>query len=300
MRDQCCDSLMETSHLNVMPPVSCLSRRHETQPLLSRNAFAALIIAVSASAASAWAVPGVLDAATALVRGLLDNKVMWVCLGIALWHLLREPSPAVGGCQLMAALPALSLAATAGGIWPWVGLSLSLILMLVAVPGWGAARTGLLIALVAALHEIAIDLLGELTGDAVLGAEARVVGSLASWLMPALEVEGNALQRTDEHMVVLVWGCSSLSNLGDTLLLFWAIVSLRISGLSTQHPHRARFFACVVLLTGFVITLNALRLMFMARDPGTFAYLHGTEGSALFRLGTLGLTAMASVWSSPR
>ena len=296
MRDRCSNALVETGHVNAAPTVRRLDSVPDTQPLLSRNAFAALIIAVSAGAASAWAVPGVRDATTALVRGVVDNKVLWVCLGIAIWHLLRKPSPAVGGSHLAAAVPALFLAATAGGIWPWVGLSLSLVLMMVAIPGWGAARTGLLIALVAALHEIAIDVLGELTGDAVLGTEAIIVGSLASWLMPGLEAMGNSLQMPSGHMVVLVWGCSSLSNLGDALLLFWALVSLQVCGRSPG----GRFFACVVLLAGIVITLNALRLMLMAASPGMFAYLHGPEGSAWFRLATLGVTAMMSMWARSR
>jgi hypothetical protein len=285
---------MGAMRMNGLPERDASTLGPPLRPVLSRNAFVATLVVVAAWAASARAVPGVVDTTAALVRGVADNKLLWVCLGIAVWHLLRQHSPTVGGGHLLAAIPALLLSAVAGGIWPWIGLSLSLLLLLSTTPGLGGgARTGVLLALIAALHAIAIDLLGELSGDAVLGIEARIARLLASCFLPDLEVEGNALQMPGGHMVVLVWGCSSLSNLGDALLLFFALVSLRPAASST-HFLRGRFVGCVVLLACIAITLNMLRLTLMARDPGAYAYLHGSEGAAWFRLATLGITALMS------
>ncbi|UCD67707.1 MAG: hypothetical protein JSW48_12880, partial [Betaproteobacteria bacterium] len=264
------------------------------RPGLSRNTFAALLIVVSACAASARNVPGAEHATAALVSGFVQNKVLWICLGIAVWHLLRNSSPALGGSHLAAAVPAMILAASAAGIWPWIGLSLFLA-MLLATPGWGPARTGLLIALVAALHEVAINVVGELGGDILLGIDAWIAATLASAFLPDLQVEGNALQMPGGHMVVLVWGCSSLTNLGDALLMFWALVSIGVSG-SANRRQRRRFVGGIAIIACITIALNATRLTLMAGDHGTFHYLHTGEGAAWFRLATLGITVLMSRW----
>lgn len=264
-----------------------------TRPVISRNTFFAVLVVVSACAASSLSVPGVVDTTAALVRGFSQNKVMWVCLGIAVWHLMRHPSPGVSAGHLAVAVPALFLSSMAGGIWPYIGLSVSLTLLISMNPDLGGARTGVLIALVAALHAIAIDLLGDISGDAVLGIEATIAGSVASGFLPELQVEGSALQMPGGHMVVLVWGCSSLTNLGDALLLFCALVSLNTDASSSQFL-RGRFIGCLVLLSCIAITLNMIRLISMAGDPSAYAYLHGSEGAAWFRLATLGITALMS------
>ena len=260
---------------------------------MSRNDFTALLIVIAAWAASARAVPDAVDATAALIRGVADNKVLFVCLGIAVWHLVRDESPPLSTGHLLAAIPALFLSASAGGMWPWIGLTLTLALLTAAAPSWGTAGRGVLIALIAALHNIAVDLLGNLGGDAVLGMEAKFAGWLLSWIFPTVEVEGTALQLPGAHMVILVWGCSSLSNLGDILLLFWSLVSIRLTG-GSPSPVLDRVAGLAVLLGGITIALNTLRLSLIASDPAAYAYLHGGEGAAWFRFAALGLTAFMS------
>lgn len=270
-----------------------------TRLALTRNQFVALLVVVCACAGASRSVVGVVDVTEALVRGFIDNKVLWVCLGISAWHLTRNASPAVGGAHLAAAFPALFLVATAGGIWPWVGLSLSLCLLLLTDFAQGAARTGVLIALMAALHIIAIDILGELGGDAVLSAEASVAGFMAGLVWPDVEVHGTALQLSGGHMLVLVWGCSSLSNLGDAMLLFWALASVSVSGPIPHHLTR-RFVGCAILMACVAIALNTLRLALMACGPDLYTYLHSGPGAALFRLIILGMTAAISLTAFSR
>jgi hypothetical protein len=266
---------------------------------LSRNDFTALVIVISACAASARAVPGAAEATVALIRGVAENKVLFVCLGIALWHLLREDSPPLSAGHLLAAVPALFLSASAAGVWPWIGLTSTLVLLTAVTPSWGTARSGVLIALVAALHNIVVDVLGNLGGDAVLGLEAKFAGWLLSWILPDVEVEGTALQLPGAHMVILVWGCSSLSNLGDILLLFWALVSVRLSGGSPLLV-RDRVVGLAILLGAITIALNTLRLTLIASDPEVYAHLHGGGGSAWFRFAALGLTAFMSTMAVSR
>ncbi|MEP6389957.1 MAG: hypothetical protein ABJ056_08525 [Halioglobus sp.] len=262
--------------------------------ILSRNIFTASLIAIAGCAALARAVPDATSASAALIHGFTDNKVLWICLAVAVWHLQRKPSPALQAQHLAAGIPALVLAAISGGIWPWIGLSVSLLLLLVFAPGYrGAARTGLLIALIAAIHEITIDSLSDLGGDTLLGIDAQIAGSLAQWVLPNLVVEGTALQHLDGHMLVLVWGCSSLSNLGDTLLLFLALVSLHASG-EVSRQSKGWIILCSLALTCLIVGLNALRLALMASNAELYAYLHDGDGAAWYRISILGVTALMS------
>ncbi|MEP0201330.1 MAG: hypothetical protein ABJ084_10830 [Halioglobus sp.] len=262
--------------------------------ILSRNIFTASLIAIAGCAALARAVPDATSASAALIHGFTNNKVLWICLAVAVWHLQRKPSPALQAQHLAAGIPALVLAAISGGIWPWIGLSVSLLLLLVFAPGYrGAARTGLLIALIAAIHEITIDSLSDLGGDTLLGIDAQIAGSLAQWVLPNLVVEGTALQHLDGHMLVLVWGCSSLSNLGDTLLLFLALVSLHASG-EVSRQSKGWIILCSLALTCLIVGLNALRLALMASNAELYAYLHDGDGAAWYRISILGVTALMS------
>lgn len=265
--------------------------------LLSRNAFAAMLVVLAAAAATSQDAASAPGATAALINGIAENKVLWLCLGVALWRLLCVPAAALRARDLAAGAPALLLSACAVGIWPWIGLSVSFLLLL-AGGSWGRARDGVLIALAAGLHETGVNLLGELSGDVLLGVDAWIAGSLSGLLLHDLAVQGNALQHVGGHMVVLVWGCSSLSNLGDALLLFWALVSLGAADVSTGRTS-GRFAFCMLILAAVTIMLNAVRLMLMAGSPEAYVFLHGSDGAALFRLATLCITAVLSalaVW----
>lgn len=262
----------------------------------TQNAFFAMVVLLAASAATARGITDADGAAEALLQGLWANKVLWLCLGVGLWHLLQSPSAELGAPGLIAAAPALLLSAVGSGIWPWLGLIPLLLLALSSAER--GARTGFLIVLLAAGHEVAVSLLGALSGDALLGIDALIAGSLTGWFLPDISVEGNALQRDGGHMLVLVWGCSSLSNLGDALLLFCALASL-YGPERTPGKARGRFLGCMLMVAAATVALNATRLGLMASSADAYAYLHGSSGAAWFRIATLCITA-ALGWVSVR
>jgi len=267
-----------------------------THAVPTQNAFIAMVVLLAASAATARGIPNADGAAEALMQGLWTNKVLWLCLGVGLWQLLQTPSAELGPPGLIAAAPALLLSAVGGGIWPWLGLIPVLLLGLSFAER--GARTGLLIVLLAAAHEIAVSLLGALSGDALLGIDARIAGFVTSWFLPDISVAGTALQRDGGHMLVLVWGCSSLSNLGDALLLFCALASLYGPGHGAGNA-RGRFLGFMLLVAAATVALNATRLGLMASSADAYAYLHGSSGAAWFRIATLCVTA-ALGWVSVR
>ena len=278
----------------VLPTASAGDNR-AVSPDLSRNTFVALVVLLAATAATARGVPDAEGAVGAVVQGLWTNKVLWLCLGVGLWHLVRVPSPVLGVSDLAAACPALLLSTVAGGIWPWLGLLPPLLAVAVAENG---VRTGPFILLLAVAHEIVVSVVGELSGDALLAIDARIAGFLAGWFLPGITVDGNALQQLDGHMLVLVWGCSSLSNLGDALLLFCALVSLCDAD-AGPAAGRLRFTCYMLLLAASTIALNGVRLGLMASNAEIYAYLHEGTGAAWFRTANLGITAFLS-WVSVR
>ncbi|MEP1595477.1 MAG: hypothetical protein ABJK20_12905, partial [Halieaceae bacterium] len=117
----------------------------------------------------------------------------------------------------------------------------------------------------AALHAVSVGVLSNLSGDAVLEIDAWIAGSLAGLFLQGLAVQGTALQYLDGHMLVLVWGCSSLSNLGDVLLLFWAGVSFFTAN-AKSGSSKGRLFFCCFLLVCLTVALNAIRLALMVAD----------------------------------
>jgi len=251
-----------------------------------------MVVLIAAGAATAHGVPDPGSAAGALIHGIWNNKVLWLCLGVGLWHLTRAPVAALGVRGLFAAGPALVLSA-AGGSWPWLGLAPVLLWAWLALVD-DESRRGLLIVLLAGAHEIIVGLAGEICGDTLLGVDAWLSSALAAWFLPGLLAQGNALQLSEGHMLVLVWGCGSLSNLGDALLLFCALVSLYRPA-ATPGPGRGRVLCCMLLLMLSTIALNAVRLGLMASGKDAYAYLHGGDGATWFRVVSLGATAALSL-----
>jgi hypothetical protein len=277
--------------MNFLSPLPLASFARRPWLTLSRESFSAAVIVVAALAGTAGAVPGADGAVATLLAALVLHKVLWLCLGIAVWHLLRADAHELGARDLMLAAPALALAGTAAGVWPWIGLALALVPWLRGLPR-GAARAGLLIALASATHELAIDILGELAGDALLDIDARIAGLLSPWLLPGLAVSGTALQAGAGHTLILVWGCSSLSNLGEALLLCWALTSLHPA--ASARGHSRRLACCLGLLAVMTIALNATRLTLMASSMEAYTYVHDEGGAVLFRMAILLLAAAMS------
>jgi exosortase/archaeosortase family protein len=79
---------------------------------------------------------------------------------------------------------------------------------------------------------------------------------------------------------MLVWGCSSLSYVGDMMLLCWAL-SLFLVGNSEPGRGLWRWLALVAVIT---VALNSVRLALMATDLQIYAFLHEGLGATAFRI----------------
>ena len=79
---------------------------------------------------------------------------------------------------------------------------------------------------------------------------------------------------------MLVWGCSSLSCVGDMMLLCWALCLL-LAGKSAPGPGLSKWLALVAAIT---VMLNSMRLALMAIHPQVYAFLHEGPGATAFRI----------------
>ena len=227
---------------------------------------------------------------SAVLRSVSSNKVLWICLGIAFWHLQRLRSAPLGWLDMFAAIPAIAFSLFFSGSLAWGGLLFSLILFSRLKP-FGASQAGLWIAIASSSQVLVTTILSQLGGDGLLRLEAQMVGLLAQPFVGELTVQGSALLGAQGHTLVLVWGCSAFSNLGFSMLLFFALITLRFSEktISQQKIWMAGYF---LLVSMAVVAINLARLSLMMGGPEFFEYMHEGDGSGLVRVITLGCIAL--------
>ena len=249
------------------------------QIIETRNGFivaSAFIIAFAALFSASLPGHQVLSAAS---HALVDFKVLWVCILVGLWRIASAPSRDLRlGDVIWGGLFAV-LAAVTTGLWPW--------LCLAAFAGVFLTKTNqrevhqaLYLLLAIGIHETVVTLCGEVFGDALLSLDASIAQFLTHWFLPELLASGTTLQVTGGHSVVLVWGCSSLSYVGDMMLLCWALALLLRD---KENPGRG-LWKWLALVATITVALNAARLALMATTPAIYHFLHDGSGAVIFRV----------------
>lgn len=238
--------------------------------------------------AAAPAVP--LDAA--ITSAFAGHKLTWICLAIAAWHLLQSQRNRLRTAELLAIVPAAALIMSSWQSWPWLGLAMSLSLLIFAADKTdSSARVGLSIALAVSLHQGLVPMLAQLAGDDLLALDAQIAALLAGLFVSDLSLQGTTLGSASGHSVVLVWGCSSLSQIGEAMLFCWSLCSL--SPHANAQPRKV--LVCVTLVMALTISLNTLRLALLASSPSLFDVIHDGSGATAFRLLTLGTVLMVAL-----
>ena len=226
----------------------------------------------------------------ALSAALTQHKVSWVCLLIAAWHVLTGTRGTITRADCMALAPAWILALSGWGSWPWLGLAVSLFAIRQLTPEMdGQARTGLSMGIAVAMHEACVPILAMLAGDTVLQLDALVAGLLAGIFVQGITLDATTLHGTNGHSVVLVWGCSSFSQIGNVVLFCWALCSLA----GIRYVIRTRTLALCLMTTALMaVVFNTIRLSLMASDASLFQFIHDGPGATLFRLTLLSLATL--------
>ncbi len=264
-----------------------------TVPPVSLGFFVVWLILISALAGTVHV--NDLDASlfSSMVLGITENKVLWLCLGIAIWHLIQDRITPISRYALIAALPAITLSLLSPGLIAWLGLAASLLLIHRCFR-FTRSRTGMWLAIAASSQLLVTEFLSQLGGDTILGAEAQFVGSVAGLFLNDIQVEGTALTGSQGHTLIMVWGCSSLSNLGHSLLLFWSLVSLRTPKL-INSSQRWSMIACTGFICVLVVAVNLVRIGLMVIGPDMYQYMHHGDGAGLARITTLAMVAILAL-----
>jgi hypothetical protein len=103
---------------------------------------------------------------------------------------------------------------------------------------------------------------------AVLGAVLRLIGFDAT-------VIGNVIRITPEHSLILLAGCSALSDLG-VILLGWTAVFMLV------HPGHQVPLRRLALLACATIALNILRLVLMSVTQDWYEFVHNGMGASVY------------------
>jgi exosortase/archaeosortase family protein len=233
----------------------------------------------------------------AAVHALLDFKILWLCVLISLWRIVVAPHRAVRTGDVAWGGLIIALAALTAGVWSWLLLA-AFALLFLRRTDQHEIRHALYLVLAIGIHESVVGVLGEVFGDTLLALDASVAELLTHWFLPAIHAYGTSLQATGGHTVMLVWGCSSFSYVGDMMLLCWAVTLLRGHGEGTGRS----LWKWLALVALFTVALNAVRLALMAAAPHTYDFLHDGAGAVIFRIiilsGAVGVAWLQSVYAA--
>lgn len=266
---------------------SPLSSRHL---LVSRNLYVgAVALTIMFAALFSTSLPG-RDLYSAGLHALVNFKVMWICALIAVWQIWGASSQNLRSGDVIYGGIFVALAAVTAGLWPWIILSTFAVVFLCRTSRT-TDRQALYLLIAIGIHEIFVTLCGEVFADSLLGLDALIAGSLTRLLLPEVLVTGAMLQVPGGHSVMLVWGCSSLSYVGDMMLLCWAL-SLLLVGNGEPVRGLWRRLALTAVIT---VTLNTVRLALMATDPQIYMFFHEGLGATAFRI-TILTGAVGIAW----
>ena len=226
----------------------------------------------------------------AIYHVFADFTVLWICLVIALWHIVTANDRELKVTEVAFGSMFATAAALSGGLWPWLLLCGMVWLFRRGVDN-PVSRQALFLVFALGIHEAFVNLSGAVFGDALLGIDAWIAAFLTGWFIPGVVAAGTMLQATDGHALLLVWGCSSLSYVGDMMLLCWALAML-IAG---DAGVRRDLWIWLLLVALITIALNTARLGLMAMEPHMYQYLHHGDGAIVFRVANL-LSVVGITW----
>jgi hypothetical protein len=120
---------------------------------------------------------------------------------------------------------------------------------------------------------------------AVLGGVLRLIGFDAT-------VIGNVIRITPDHSLILLAGCSALSDLG-VILLGWTAVFMLV------HPGVQVPLRRLALLAGTTIALNIVRLVLMSLDQDWYELVHNGMGASVYDALLCALVMTAGLVQAP-
>jgi hypothetical protein len=123
----------------------------------------------------------------------------------------------------------------------------------------------------------------------VVEAEAAILGAALNLIGFNAQVVGNAIHITPEHSLILLAGCSALSDLGVILLGWTAVFMLVRPGVQVPVWRLA-------VVGGATVVLNILRLILMSLNQEWYDLVHNGIGASLYDALLCGLVISAGLF----
>jgi len=139
-------------------------------------------------------------------------------------------------------------------------------------------RYALLILMALSANELLSFVLLKFVTIPVLTVDAMLTAGLLQLVTGVGGYEGNLVSSAAEHQLLLLRGCSSLSNLSLALLVWFSVARFRLLPLSMHDIRMA------ALITLAIVGINIVRLMWMAADVNMHSWWHSNEGEQIYQL----------------
>lgn len=220
----------------------------------------------------------------ALTSGFGHSFVIWLCCGLALMAFLKgkkHQANALTPIQWLFLLTVSLLLLIPSAILSWmVCIFLCLIWRSTAGENSGPPVASLMLIAIASRDPVCQSFLN-LFADQILSIDAILSGSILKLFNNPAEITANTLTQIDGHSLLILTGCSAFTNLSLALLLWFCVSLYRHTHLEVVDFFRA--FLIVLL----ILSLNSLRLAFMAIDVVWYELLHGPQSQQLIETLTI-------------
>lgn len=249
------------------------------RPSLAHICIAATVFGVLANAAA----PALL--VVEQDSGLPDvgvSKIVLCCAALGLFRLLQAPH---AEDLLLFMVPAAVGALLRSGDAAWLGLSISMILILTANRTTGHPRDGAAILLAVGLHAPIVSVAGLLLGGDLLALDTKLAAGLLSLSGTPVSASAASLSVAGGMDLVMVWRCGVLGNLSVALMMWYTATRFVLGCVP------ARALPTAALVASVMVAVNALRIAGMAFDAALYDWLHEGSGASLLRLAALACIA---------
>lgn len=147
-------------------------------------------------------------------------------------------------------------------------------------------HSGLLVITLAAFQPLLMTYSLKLLAAPVLTVDAALVAALLKITTGVGHHVGNVVYGPADHQLLILRGCSSLSNLGNAWLIWFALARFR------GVPLHLRESAVIFLLSLSIVGLNLMRLYSMGTDLGWHEWWHSETGMLVYQLISMMLIAV--------
>lgn len=160
----------------------------------------------------------------------------------------------------------------------WIAMFMLSIFMLIQDKSYHHYRYSLYILLALSANELMTYLLIKFMTMPILSIDVMLTASALKLLTGVGSAEGNIIFGPAEHQLMVLRGCSSLSNVSIAILLWFSIARVM------RMPF-GKHDIIMLLIIGFsVISINIARLTWMALDVDMHAWFHQESGELAYQL----------------